>query len=206
MKQTTVLLVDDHDIMRLGLASLLGTCKEINVIGEANCGASGIDKALKLRPDVIIMDLMMPDIDGSEATRQILEKWPEANILILTTFGSADGIAQALTVGARGAVLKNVKIAELRKTIAAVAKGQRYVSEDVELSIANDPPLPPLTERQKAILDSVTRGLSNADIAKQLGISVQVVKNHLNLLFQKIGAANRTEAAIIAVRKHLLKV
>ena len=206
MKQTTVLLVDDHDIMRLGLASLLGTCKEIKVIGEANCGASGIDKALKLRPDVIIMDLMMPDIDGSEATRQILEKWPEANILILTTFGSADGIAQALTVGARGAVLKNVKIAELRKTIAAVAKGQRYVSEDVELSIANDPPLPPLTERQKVILDSVTRGLSNADIAKQLGISVQVVKNHLNLLFQKIGAANRTEAAIIAVRKYLLKI
>ena len=206
MKQTTVLLVDDHDIMRLGLASLLGTCKEINVIGEANCGASGIDKALKLRPDVIIMDLMMPDIDGSEATRQILEKWPEANILILTTFGSADGIAQALTVGARGAVLKNVKIAELRKAITTVAKGQRYVSEDVELSIANDPPLPPLTERQKVILDSVTRGLSNADIAKQLGISVQVVKNHLNLLFQKIGAANRTEAAIIAVRKYLLKV
>lgn len=206
MKQTTVLLVDDHDIMRLGLASLLGTCKEINVTGEANCGASGIDKALKLRPDVIIMDLMMPDIDGSEATRQILEKWPEANILILTTFGSADGIAQALTVGARGAVLKNVKIAELRKAITTVAKGQRYVSEDVELSIANDPPLPPLTERQKVILDSVTRGLSNADIAKQLGISVQVVKNHLNLLFQKIGAANRTEAAIIAVRKYLLKV
>lgn len=206
MKQTTVLLVDDHDIMRLGLASLLGTCKEINVIGEANCGASGIDKALKLRPDVIIMDLMMPDIDGSGATRQILEKWPEANILILTTFGSADGIAQALTVGARGAVLKNVKIAELRKAIITVAKGQRYVSEDVELSIANDPPLPPLTERQKVILDSVTRGLSNADIAKQLGISVQVVKNHLNLLFQKIGAANRTEAAIIAVRKYLLKV
>ena len=206
MKCITVLLIDDHAVMRMGLASLLGTCRELEVVGDAGDGESGIRKALKLHPDVVIMDLLMPEMDGTETTRQLLAKWPEAKVLVLTTLGTSDAFARAFDAGASGAILKSADLEELRKAIASVAAGERYVSEEIEQIMTEDPPIAELSARQKQILQAICRGLSNADIARQLGISVPVVKEHLNVLFSKIGAANRTEAVAIALKRQLLGI
>jgi len=206
MTPIRVLIVDDHAILRMGLASLLSSKSEIEVVGDASDGPSGIRKALKLKPDVVIMDLMMPGMDGIEATKELLAKAPEIKILILTTFGTSNGINNALEAGAMGAVMKNCDFSELADAIRAVASGKRYVAADVERILVADPPVAALSPRQMEILQSIVRGLSNPDIAKQLGISVNMVKEHVESLFQKIGAANRTEAVAIAFRKHLLKM
>ena len=206
MTPIRVLIVDDHAILRMGLASLLASKSEIEVVGDASDGPSGIRKALKLKPDVVIMDLMMPGMDGIEATKELLAKTPESKILILTTFSTSNGINNALEAGAMGAVMKNCDFSELADAIRAVASGKRYVAADVERILVADPPVAALSPRQTEILQSIVRGLSNPDIAKQLGISVDMVKEHVESLFQKIGAANRTEAVAIAFRKHLLKM
>ena len=206
MTPIRVLIVDDHAILRMGLASLLASKSEIEVVGDASDGPSGIRKALKLKPDVVIMDLMMPGMDGIEATTELLAKAPESKILILTTFGTSNGINNALEAGAMGAVMKNCDFSELADAIRAVASGKRYIAADVERILVADPPVAALSPRQTEILQSIVRGLSNPDIAKQLGISVDMVKEHVESLFQKIGAANRTEAVAIAFRKHLLKM
>ena len=206
MKRISVLLIDDHAVMRMGLASLLGTCRELEVVGDAGDGESGIRKALRLHPDVVIMDLLMAEMDGTETTRQLLVKWPEAKVLVLTTLGTSDAFARALDAGACGAILKSADLAELRKAIATVAAGERYVSEEIEQIMTEDPPIAELSARQTQILQAICRGLSNADIARLLGISVPVVKEHLNVLFSKIGAANRTEAVAIALKRQLLGI
>ena len=206
MKPTTILLVDDHAVMRMGLVSLLETCRDVEVIGDTGDGESAIRKALKLRPDVVIMDLMMPEMDGVETTRRLLEKWPEANVLVLTTFATSDGISRALEVGAKGAILKNSDLKGLRAAIHDVAEGKRHCSAEVEQIMTDDPPIPELSLRQLEILNSIVRGLSNPDIARQLGISLPMVKEHLTSLFAKLGVANRTEAVALALRKQLLKI
>ena len=206
MNKTTVLIIDDHAILRMGLASLLNAKNDIEVVGDAANGRTGIQKALKLEPDVVIMDLMMPGLDGTETTRQLLAKAPESKILILTTFGTSDGIAHALEAGAKGAIMKNCDFSELVTAIRTVAKGEQYLSPEVRRIITRDPPIAPLSPRQTEILQSIVRGLSNPDIAKQLGISLDMVKEHTEALFQKLGVANRPEAVAIALRKHLLKI
>lgn len=206
MNKIKVLLIDDHAIMRRGLASLLSTSREIEVVGDAGDGESGIQKATKLKPDVVIMDLMMPELDGAEATRRLLQKVPGTKILIFTTFGAADGIGHALEAGASGAMSKNVELSELVMAIKAVASGERVLSPDIEQILSEDPPLPELSSRQAEILHSITRGLSNEDIARQLGISVPMVKEHVAATFAKLGATNRAEAVAIALKKHLLKI
>ena len=205
MKPITLLLVDDHAVVRMGLASLLETCADVQVVGDTGDGESAIHKALKLRPDVIVMDLVMPEMDGVETTRRLLEKWPEAKILVLTTFATSDGISRALEAGAKGAILKNADLNGLLAAIRDVAGGKRHCSAEVEQIMTDDPPVPELSVRQREVLDSIVRGLSNPDIARQLGISLPMVKEHLTSLFAKLGAANRTEAVAIALRKQLLK-
>ena len=192
--------------MRMGLVSLLETCRDVEVIGDTGDGESAIRKALKLRPDVVIMDLMMPEMDGVETTRRLLEKWPEANVLVLTTFATSDGISRALEAGAKGAILKNSDLKGLRAAIHDVAEGKRHCSAEVEQIMTDDPPIPELSLRQLEILNSIVRGLSNPDIARQLGISLPMVKEHLTSLFAKLGVANRTEAVALALRKQLLKI
>ena len=201
-----VMLVDDHAVLRMGLAALLGTRKEIAVAGEADDGEEALRKYPKLRPDVVIMDLMMPGMDGTETTRRLLEKHPEAKVMILTTFGTADALGHALEAGALGAILKTAKLPELVKCIVSVAAGKRWVAPDVGQILTENPPVDKLSPRQQQILESVARGLSNEDIATQLGISVPVVKEHIKNLFEKIGAANRAEAVAIAMKKHLIKI
>ena len=206
MDKLKILIVDDHAILRMGLASLLNSKDEVEVVGDAANGSSGIKKAQKLKPDVVIMDLMMPGMDGCETTRRLMAQDPDAKVLILTTFGTSDVINRALEAGAKGAIMKNCDFEELLTAIRTVADGKDYVSAEIKRILSKDPPVAALSPRQKEILASIVRGLSNPDIAKQLGISLDMVKEHVETLFQKIGAANRAEAVAIALRKHLLKV
>ncbi|MBR2839163.1 MAG: response regulator transcription factor [Kiritimatiellae bacterium] len=206
MSKIKVLIADDHTIVRIGLATLLGAEKDIEVVGEAKNGEMAVKEALRLSPDVVIMDLMMPKKDGAEATAELHEKLPSAKVIILTTFGASDGIAHALESGAAGALAKTADDAMLVSTIRAVAGGKTVVSADIRRLLANDPPVPKLTPRQIEVLQSMTRGLTNRDIAKQLGISQDRVDEHVAAIFAKIGAANRAEAVAIALRKHLLKI
>ena len=205
MNKTKVLIVDDHAILRMGLASLINAEDDLVVIGDADDGETAIRKARKLNPDVIVMDLMMPDMDGVETTEHILANCHEAKILILTTFGTSDALGHALSAGALGAVMKNVPFPELVRAIRTVATGKRFVSPDIERILASRPPLPPLSPRQGEILSAIARGLSNTEIANLLGIGPDMVKTHVNLLFKKLGASNRAEAVDIAHRRHLLK-
>jgi DNA-binding NarL/FixJ family response regulator len=205
MTPTRVLIVDDHAILRMGLASLLSSKKDIEVVGDAANGPEGIRRAIELKPDVVVMDLMMPGMGGAEATARLLEKAPDAKVLIITTFDTSDGIDRALKAGARGAIMKNCDFEELVDALRTVASGGSYIAPDVKRLFSNDPPAITLSPRQREMLQSIARGLSNPDIAKQFGISIYVVKEHMAALFAKIGAANRSEAVAIAMRKNLLE-
>ena len=200
-----ILIADDHAIVRMGLVSLLGTQDGFEVVGDAEDGETVVEKALKLKPDVIIMDLMMPRKDGAAATAEIHAALPDTKVIVLTTFGTSDGIAAALNAGARGALMKSSPNLELVAAIRTVAKGGEAVSEEVKRLMDEDPPAKALTPRQMEILDGLARGLTNRDIAIELGIREDRVKGHVNTIFAKLGAANRTEAVAIAFRKHLLK-
>ncbi len=205
MQPIKVLLADDHAIVRMGLASLLGTKNDIEVVGEAEDGEAAVRKVLKLAPDVVIMDLMMPKMDGVEATAEIHRRLPDVKIMVLTSYGASDGIAHALSAGATGALMKSTEFSEFVTAIRRVAAGERVIAPEIARQLAEDPPVPELTPRQAEILQSITRGLTNADIAKQLGIREDSVKEHVNAIFAKLGAANRSEAVAITLRKHLLK-
>ena len=203
MSKIKVLIADDHAVVRMGLASLLGTSKSIEVVGEAFDGEDTVRKALKLRPDVIVLDLVMPRKDGIVATTEIHERLPETKVLILTTFSSSENIAKALKAGASGAVLKSSSNDELIGAILKIARGERYLSADIEHLLEDDPPLPDLSPRQIEILDSIARGLTNKEISTQLDISIESVKSHIKIILEKLGAASRTEAASIVQRKRL---
>ena len=206
MEKIRTLVADDHAIVRTGLVSLLETEPDIDVVGDASNGRDAVRAALELKPDVVIMDLLMPDIDGVTATKLILMEDPAAKILVLTTSTVSDDLAHALDAGARGVIIKSAEYEKLLEAIRSVAAGERVVSPEVSRLIEDDPPAPRLTTRQIDVLQSLTRGLSNPDIAKQLGISRESVKEHIDMLYAKIGAANRTEAVAIALRKHLLRI
>ena len=201
-----VLIADDHTIVRAGLAALLGTEDDLEIVGQAKNGDEAVREAVRLVPDVVIMDLMMPKKDGVEATAEIAAQVPSAKVILLTTFGTSNGIAQALRNGARGAMLKNADNAQLAQAIRKVAGGGEYVSPEIRQQLAVEPPIPDLTPRQKEILASMIRGLTDRDIARQLGIRQDGVNEHVSAILRKIGAANRTEAVAIALRKHLLKI
>ena len=206
MDKIKILIVDDHAIVRMGLASLLGTRPEYEVVGDAGNGETALRKAARLKPDVILLDMVMPGMDGAETTRRLVENNPQSRILILTSYGTSDGIARALEAGALGAVIKTLDFKDLVKAIQSVATGRKYISDEIQEMLANSSPITDLSPRQNEILQCLARGLNNSDIAAQLGISRSVVKEHEMALYAKIGAANRTEAVTIALRKHLLKI
>ena len=207
MKDTIkVLIADDHAMVRMGLASLLETEPDIEVVGEAENGETAVSKALTLKPDVIVMDLVMPGKDGTTATVEIMKALPETKILLLTSFGTADGISHAIEAGASGALMKNADFSELVASIRTIASGGRAISPEILHFMEEDPPVRDLTRRQSEILAAVVRGLTNDDIAKLFSIQRSSVKDHLTAIFAKLGASNRAEAISIALRKHLLKV
>ena len=201
-----VLIADDHAVVRAGLATLLGTEDDIEVVAQAKNGNEAISKALETHPDVVIMDLRMPETDGAEATVELQRRLPSAKVLVLTSFGEADGVAHALESGAAGAVTKTAEDAELVSVVRRIASGGKYVSPEIKKLLHESPPVPKLTPRQQEILGYLVKGLTNRDIADVLGIREDTVEEHVNLLLEKIDATNRTEAVSIAMRKQLVNL
>jgi len=205
MTTIRILVADDHALLRRGLVALLNCQKDFSVVGEAANGDEAVRAARTLRPDVVIMDLAMPVMDGAEATRQIREELPETHVLLLTSFGTSADIARAVRFGASGALVKNADDEELLAAIRTVGGGGTVFSPEIK-SMLDEPQLPELTERQREILKAVVQGLSSDAIATRFGISAFAVNQHINVIRTKLGAANRAEAVAIALRKHLLKL
>ena len=204
MKNTSILIADDHVILRMGLVTLFENTPGFAIAGEADDGEQAVKETLRLRPDIVIMDLSMPIKSGIEATREIMSAAPETKILVLTTFATSDSISEVLAAGARGVVLKNIPREQLLSSIRRVAAGEQVLSEDVKALLSEDPPIEALSPRQREMLNMLVRGISNREMATILGISVTVVKEHITALYGKLGAANRTEAVAVAARKRLL--
>ena len=201
-----ILIADDHSLMRVGLNALLGHQKDMAVVGEARDGIEAVKKAKELNPDVVVMDLMMPKMNGVDATRLIRAVRPETKVLILTSFGTAPELAHVVANGATGAFIKSAPTEEIVDAVRAVATGGEAIPEEVRQLIAESRQQSDLTDRQLEILSAATRGLTTNDIAKQLAISVSCVLKHFTVIFEKLGAASRSEAVAIALRKHLLKI
>ena len=200
-----VLIVDDHAIVRDGLAAILKFQKDMAVVGEADDGQSAIQKAQELHPDVILMDLMMPNMNGADATAAIKQILPDAQILILTSYGTSSDLSRAFRNGATGAITKSLPKEELLSAIRNVANGIRVASPEIEQTLKEEADMPSLTPRQLEILHSLTRGLTNDDIARELGLSKAGIKFHLLTIFRKLNVSNRTEAVGLASRKHLFQ-
>ena len=198
-----ILIVDDHAIVRDGLSAILKFPKDISVIGEADDGESAIRQVTELKPDVVILDLMMPNMGGADATAAILQARPETKILILTSYGTSAELSRAFVNGATGAITKTLPKEELLAAIRNVAAGIRVISPEIEQTLKEDSVAPTLTPCQMEILQSLARGLSNEDIAREFGLSKAGVKYHLLSIFRKLNVANRTEAVGVASRKHL---
>ena len=206
MSKIRILLADDHMLMRMGIATLVSTAKDMTVVGEACNGRQAVELAGSLRPDVVIMDLMMPEMSGGEATKAIHEAHPGIKIVILTTYGTSAELATAVTNGAVGVLLKDKVEMDLLSTIRFVVAGNQVIPTRLLAQIEEDKAMGKLTDRQMEILASVAEGQSNADIALQFGLSEITVKKHLSAIFERLGVANRSEAVALAFRKQMLKV
>lgn len=204
MDPISILIVDDHAVLRMGLASLLNSQKDLRVVADAENADEALSKAERHHPDVIVMDLMIPGKSGVEITRELIARDPDSKVLILTSYSTSTGIAAALQAGAKGAILKSAPFEDITLAIREIAAGGKYVSAEIQRVLADDPPLKSLTPRQLSVLKLLARGLSNPDIAKALGISDDVVKDHVIAILQRLDAANRTEAVSIAFRHHLI--
>ena len=206
MNKTKVLVADDHKIVRIGLKALISQQKDLVCVGEADDGNDAVRKALELKPDVITMDLMMPGKDGETATAELRERLPSAKVVILTSFSTSDGIQAALDAGASGALMKTTADTTLLTAIRAVAEGKTFISPEVRKLMTNDPPIPRLSDRQKDVLQSLTQGLTNKEIAQRFGLCKGRVEELVNTIFLKLDASNRAEAVAVALRKQLLKI
>ena len=206
MDKIRVLIVDDHAIVRMGMVALLNAQPNMEAVGEAKNGELGVKAALKLKPDVIVMDILMPVKNGVEATREIKAALPDAKILILTTSTSANDLSAALEAGAMGMIPKTTSNATLLSAVKSVAAGKRTVAGEINEIIDSDPPILDLTEHQLDMLASIVRGFTNTEIAKQFGVSENTIRKATSAIFAKLGVANRTEAASVAISKQLVKM
>ncbi len=205
MKKTSILLVDDHAVVRMGLSAIINLQADLKVCGEAENGETAVRLAAELKPDVVVMDFSLPGMDGAEATAAVLKASPSSKVLILTSFGTSADLARAIAAGAVGAVTKNLSNDDLADAIRDTARGIPHFSPEIRQTLSDGTDDKAFTKRQMEVLDSITRGLSNDDIALMLGISKSRVKQHLNEVYEKLGASNRAEAVAIAMRRQLLK-
>lgn len=204
-KVVRILLADDHMLMRMGLSALFANVTDMEVVGEARNGRQAVELADALEPDVVIMDLAMPEMPGSEATRLIHMAHPAAKIVILTTFGTSAELAMAVENGAVGVLLKDAVDTELVGVIRSVASGNQVIPTRLLRQIRQDQALKRLSARKLEILAEVAQGRSNPDIARMMGLSEITVKKHLSEIFGILGVANRAEAVAIALRRRMLK-
>ena len=201
-----ILIADDHALLRRGFTTLLGFDKSLSVIGDAKNGEEAVKAALELEPDIVVMDLAMPVMDGVEATRRIRDRLPATRVLILTTYSTSADVLRAMKAGASGAFVKDTDGDRLIEAIHKVAEGETAFSPEIESMIASEPNPPALTERQQNILEATSKGLSSEQIAAKLDISAYAVNQHIDAIRRKLGAQSRTEAVAIAIKKHLLKI
>jgi DNA-binding NarL/FixJ family response regulator len=205
-QKISILIADDHSLMRMGLKAMLNIQGDMTVVGEASNGREAVLLAAELAPDVIIMDLMMPELDGAEAAQQILSAKNDAKIVILTSFNNSAALLRAIQHGVCGVQMKEDNEERLVDIVRRVVNGENCIPKNL-LSLAKSHIEPvELTRKQSDILHSVSRGLTNKDIARLFGITETGVQKHLKLIFAKIGAANRSEAIAIALKKQLLKL
>jgi DNA-binding NarL/FixJ family response regulator len=206
-----LLLVDDHGVVRAGLRLYLAGQPDLEVVGEAGDGVTAVERARELGPDVVLMDLQMPVLDGIAATRQIRAALPETEIVVLTTFIDTENIGQAIAAGAIGYVLKDVPPQELAEAIRKAARGEVHLAPVVQRTLIQSlarprgtEPLPEeLTEREREVLGLLAAGRSNKEIARQLHVTVRTVKGHVGNVLGKLGVVSRTQAAIYAMRHGL---
>lgn len=202
-----VLLVDDHEMVRIGVASYLAVQDDIEVVGEAENGQIGFDKALELRPDVIMMDLVMDVMDGIESTQKIMAAWPEARILIVTSFIDDEKVYPAIEAGAKSYILKTSTAAEIADAIRATNKGESVLEPEVTTKMMHrltqrpEPNLyEDLTKRETEVLKLIAQGKSNQEIADELFITLKTVKTHVSNILSKLQVDDRTQAAIYALK------
>jgi NarL family two-component system response regulator LiaR len=204
-----VMLVDDHAMVRKGLATFLKVFKDMQLAGEAENGAVAIQLCGEILPDVVLMDMVMPEMDGATATRAICEKYPQVRVIALTSFNEGDLVKNALEAGAIGYLLKDVSPADLVNAIRAAHAGRATLSPDAAQTLvetANQPPMPGLnlTEREREVLGLMVEGLINTKIAKKLNVSPYTIKSHVSNILAKLGVASRTEAVTLALRHKLV--
>ncbi|ARC46087.1 response regulator transcription factor [Streptococcus gordonii] len=203
-----ILLVDDHEMVRLGLKSYLDLQADVEVVAESSNGREGVEQALELRPDVIIMDIVMPEMNGIEATMAILETWPEAKILILTSYLDNEKIYPVLDAGAKGYMLKTSSADEILHAVRKVARGEIAIETEVSkkvqyhrnhIELHDD-----LTARERDILGLLAKGYENQRIADELFISLKTVKTHVSNILSKLEVSDRTQAVVYAFQHHLV--
>jgi DNA-binding NarL/FixJ family response regulator len=213
-----LLLIDDQRLMRDGLRTILELEEDFEIVGEAADGQAGLDAYAALEPDVVLMDIRMPGMDGVEATRRMVERWPEARVIILTTFDDDEYIFEGLLVGALGYLLKDVSGDELAQAIRKVAAGgaliepsvaRKVLAEFARLETAsrplNDGLADPLSERELEVLQLLGQGLSNKQIAAELYLAEGTIKNYVSNILDKLGVSDRTQAALRAQELGMLK-
>ena len=204
MKKIRILIADDHAFLRMGLKSYMSGTPDLECVGEAENGEAAVEMVRRLKPDVVVMDLMMPGIDGAEATRLIRDARPETRVVVLTSFGTTAELSRAVANGASGAVFKDADADRLTDAIRKSARGETLPPPSAICEADWDAGAQKLSARQTEILDALTRGLSNAEIGDLFGISGETVKKHLSSVFAKLGVANRAEAVAIALRERLV--
>ena len=205
MRQTIdILLADDHQVVRMGLAAIIAAESDMHLVGEASDGAEAVACAKKLVPDVVLMDLMMPQMDGAKATAEILASNPNTKVLVLTTFGEAEEMMRAMDAGAAGALIKDTPRGELVAAIRAVAEGRKVVSPEIAHVLENRPERPQLSPRQLEVLGYAAKGLTSKVIASKMGITADCVNGHLRAIFAHLKTTSRTEAVATAIRLGLI--
>ncbi|MGQ9850301.1 MAG: response regulator [Aggregatilineaceae bacterium] len=210
-----VLLVDDHRMVRQGLRFFLSTQPNMTVVGEAATAEEALHLVDSLRPDVVLMDIVLPNLSGIEAMHTINERYPEVSVIVLSAFVDTSKVVQAIQAGAAGYLMKDVDPQELAAAIQATRQGKLYLHPEAARRLAEamrpDPdqhePTPDvLTERELEVLQLVTHGLSNQEISVQLNITLKTVKAHVSSILQKLGVENRVQAALYALRHHLVEL
>ena len=202
----TVLLVDDHPVVREGLTAIISAEKDMTVVGSVGTAMKAVDEYFRLRPNVVLMDLLLPDRSGAEAIQRICAKAPNARIIVLTTLAGDEEIYRAIESGARGYLLKDIVTEELVQAIRQVNSGRRYIPADVGARIAEGLPRHGLTSRELDILRLVASGLRNKEVAYELRLSEGTVNAHIKHILSKLNASDSTHAVMLALRRGIIRI